>query len=113
MTNLVQIIAAIIAVESGGNDFAIGDGGLAIGALQIHAGVVADVNRIFKKHYSHSGMTNRVDAVAVFKSYIEIYAKNQPPEIVARVWNGGPTGHKKKATLPYWGKVSRKIKSNS
>jgi len=28
-------------------------------------------------------------------------------EIIARKWNGGPNGHKKRATKHYWKKVSK------
>ncbi len=44
--NLGPLIAALITVESNGRDNAVGDGGRAIGALQIHKSVVVDVNRI-------------------------------------------------------------------
>ena len=44
--NITNLITALIAVESSGNDMAIGDNGRALGPLQIHRGVVLDVNRI-------------------------------------------------------------------
>jgi soluble lytic murein transglycosylase-like protein len=40
--NIMTLILALIAVESSGNDNAIGDGGLAYGCLQLHACYVAD-----------------------------------------------------------------------
>ena len=40
--NLITLILALIAVESSGNDNAIGDGGLAYGCLQLHAAYVQD-----------------------------------------------------------------------
>ena len=43
--NYSALISAIMAVESGGRDQAIGDGGRALGPLQIHKAVVVDVNR--------------------------------------------------------------------
>jgi hypothetical protein len=30
-------------------------------------------------------------------------------EIVARKWNGGPRGHKKKATKIYWERVQKEL----
>lgn len=103
------LIAAIIAVESNGNDMAIGDNGKARGPLQIHKELVQDVNRFAGTHYEWSRMTNRTEAVAVFKLYSEHYSKNASDETVARRWNGGPNGHKKHATLGYWQKVKAKM----
>ena len=38
----MTLLLALIAVESGGNDHAIGDNGLAYGCLQLHAAYVQD-----------------------------------------------------------------------
>lgn len=108
--NLTNLISALIAVESGGNDLAIGDGGRAIGPLQIHKCVVEDVNKRFGTHYQHIRMTNRTEAVEVFTRYVRIYApKNATAEQIARIHNGGPSGHKKPATLGYWRKVKKEL----
>ena len=108
--NLSALIAALIAVESGGRDNAIGDGGAAIGALQIHRSVVVDVNRIAGTHYTHSQMTNRIAARKVCEIYLSRYAAGKTDEEAARIWNGGPTGHRKTATLSYWNKVKKHLK---
>ena len=110
MSNLSNLITALIAVESSGNDMAVGDQGKAIGCLQIHKAVVLDVNRITGSNYRHSEMTNRVAARAVCEAYLKAYGKNATTEQLARIWNGGPTGDKKQATLGYWNKVSKHIK---
>lgn len=107
--NLTNLISALIAVESGGNDLAIGDGVRAIGPLQIHRCVVEDVNKRFRTQYVHSRMTNRAEAVEVFRRYVLIYAPNGTPEEIARTWNGGPSGDKKSATLGYWRKVKKEL----
>ncbi len=109
MTNFLQLAAAIIAVESGGNDLAVGDGGRAIGAFQIHRGVVQDVNRIYKTQFTHSGMTNRSNATIVFEKYLTIYGRGKSTEELARIWNGGPNGHKKSVTINYWQKVKTRF----
>ena len=62
MTTISNLISALIIVESSGNDLAIGDNGRAIGPLQIHRGVVLDVNKFTGSHYRHQDMTNRVQA---------------------------------------------------
>lgn len=104
-----HLLAALIAVESGGNDLAVGDGGQAIGALQIHAAVVADVNHHHGTRYTHAGMTNRADAVRVCGLYLATYAPGKTPEVQARVWNGGPRGAAKAATAGYWSRVRREM----
>jgi hypothetical protein len=108
--NLGPLIAAIVAVESGGRDNAIGDGGRAIGALQIHKAVVVDVNRISGASYTHQQMTNRVAARKVCEIYLNRYAAGKTNEEAARIWNGGPTGYRKSATVSYWKKVKKHLK---
>ena len=108
--NLTNLITALIAVESSGNDLAIGDQGRAIGPLQIHRVVVVDVNRFTGSHYRHSEMTNRTIARKVCQAYLEHYARGATTEQAARRWNGGPTGDRKTATLPYWRKVQQEMK---
>ena len=100
----------MMIVESSGNDQAIGDNGRAIGALQIHKSVVLDVNRITGSNYRHQDMTNRVAAMAVCQAYLEHYGRGKSLEEQARIWNGGPSGHKKAATVSYWRRVQRNLK---
>ena len=103
------LIAALIVVESGGNDLAVGDHGRARGALQIHAAVVQDVNRHHGTRYTHADMHDRAKAVRVASLYIATYAPGASPEVQARVWNGGPRGASKAATLGYWARVKREM----
>jgi len=110
MTNL--LVAAIIAVESGGNDWARGRAS-ELGALQIRAGVVRDVNHRFGLQYKHNDMTNRAAAIHVFDCYMKMYAtENRLRRPVtdadrARIWNGGPDGWRKAATIGYAERVRR------
>jgi hypothetical protein len=111
MTTLSNLITALIIVESSGNDLAIGDGGKAIGPLQIHRAVVTDVNRFTGAHYRHQDMTNRAQARAVCEAYLKHYGRGKTTEEQARIWNAGPQGHKKKtATDGYWRKVQKHLK---
>lgn len=111
MPTISNLISALIIVESSGNDLAIGDNGRAIGPLQIHRGVVQDVNRITGSNYRHQDMTNRVQARAVCEAYLKHYGKGKTTEEQARIWNAGPQGHKKKtATQAYWNKVEKHLK---
>ena len=107
--NLHSLISALMIVESSGNDQAIGDNGRALGPLQIHRGVVLDVNRITGSNYRHQDMTNRVAARAVCQAYLEHYGRGKSLEEQARIWNGGPTGDRKTATKAYWAKVKKHI----
>lgn len=110
MTTISNLISALIIVESSGNDLAIGDGGKAIGPLQIHRGVVLDVNRITGSNYRHQDMTNRAQARAVCEAYLKAYGKGASTEQLARRWNGGPRGDTKTATEAYWAKVKKHLK---
>jgi hypothetical protein len=108
--NLSNLISALIIVESSGNDLAIGDNKRALGPLQIHRGVVLDVNRFTGSNYRWEAMTNRVQARAVCEAYLKHYGKGCTTEQLARRWNGGPTGDRKAATVAYWAKVQKALK---
>lgn len=108
--NLNNLISAMMIVESGNNDQAIGDQGRALGPLQIHKAVVLDVNKFTGSNYRHQDMTNRVAARAVCEAYLKHYGKGKSLEQQARIWNGGPTGDRKSVTLAYWRRVQKAIK---
>ena len=106
-----SLLRAITYVESRGDNSAIGDGGLAYGSLQIHRGVVLDVNRVYGTNYTHRDAFDRASAVDMFHKYLAIYAverrlgREPTREDKARIWNGGPNGFKKDVTRRYWAKV--------
>lgn len=111
---LAELIAALIVVESGGDNLAVGDQGKAIGCLQIHREVVMDVNRIYGTYYTWpESCFNRRHAINICKLYLAHYSKpDSGKEELARKWNGGgPLGHKKQSTLKYWLKVKNEIKT--
>jgi soluble lytic murein transglycosylase-like protein len=109
------LIAALIAVESAGNPNAIGDGGKAVGILQIHPSVIADVNRIANTNYSLDDRKDAEKSKQICTIYLTHYVTakrigHEPTaEDFARCWNGGPNGYKKAATIGYWQKVKREI----
>lgn len=111
----MTLILALIAVESNGNDRAIGDGGLAYGALQIHACYVADANEFANANWSHEDAYDRDKAIDIFIAYMSRYATEKrlgrpvTIEDVARIHNGGPNGYKKDATIKYWRKVRAEL----
>ena len=102
-------LTSIITVESKGNTKAITKDGSA-GILQIKPIMVKEVNRIckIKKIDKQFTLKDRFDtdkSVEMFWIYQNFYNENASYEKMARDWNGGPNGHKKKATKKYWKKV--------
>lgn len=114
-----DLLDALEQVESGGNEHAIGDNGEALGCLQIHEMVIDEVNRIkgwqcdWEYHSFH-----RITARAICRAYLQhwgaVYERRHPgktadDQVLARIWNGGPNGWHKPATLAYWTKVSKHL----
>lgn len=99
---------ALHQVETSGRHGAIlGDGGKALGPLQIHrayhadSGIAGDYSRCADLSYS------RQVVAAYLKRYApRAWAKGDTATL-ARVHNGGPAGHRKAATIPYANKVQR------
>ena len=108
------LLAALISVESSGNDMARGDNGRALGPLQIHKTLVQDVNRIYKTAFQWQRMTNRTEAIAVFTLYVRTYAPNGSDEDIARLWNSGPAYRtKRNSTDSYWKRVKSAMHRNA
>lgn len=113
------LIAALIVVESQGDDRAIGDKHMkdrAYGCLQVRQPCVDDVNQRFGTAYRSQDMLgNRSLSVWVCGKYLERYATRKAlgrePTLqdMARIWNGGPSGWKKDSTLGYWSKVQKAL----
>jgi len=101
-----RLLPAIEQVESGGKSDAVGDGGKAVGILQIHPIMVKDVNRILgEERFTLADRLDPAKSREMFRIYSEHYSKGQSDEVLARRWNSGPKGEKKSATLAYWSKV--------
>lgn len=116
MTN-DQIITSLIEIESRGDLNAIGDRSLkypAYGILQIRQPLVEDVNRVNGTAYkAEDCLGNRELSVWMFERYMDIYAIEKrlgrpvTPTDKARIWQGGPSGWKKNATLSYAARFNR------
>ncbi len=113
-------VDAVIYVESRGNDSAVGDNGKAVGCLQIHPIMVREVNRLLAKYdipttYTLEDRYSREKSIEMFniisEEYYccEDYTFEEYAEIVARRWNGGPKGDKKRSTIKYWNNVQKRI----
>ena len=109
MTHLILMIVFLIQMESGGNNFAVGDGGRSLGCLQIGAAVIEDVNRVYSRKYTWTDAVDRNKSREICALYLLHWGKeyqretgNEPtPDIYARIWCGGPYGWKKKSTREY------------
>jgi hypothetical protein len=78
----------------------------AYGPLQIRQPALTDVNRKYGTKVNLVDVENSlVMARWTCVHYIRMYEADTSYEKAARVWNGGPTGHKKVETLPHWLKV--------
>jgi hypothetical protein len=107
------LLEAIIVVESNGNDSCIGDKNLgrpSVGCLQIRPIMVREVNRLLrkqkiKKKYTLNDRYSRKKSIEMFYIWRDYHHSEDSDEVIARCWNGGPKGWKKKSTNYYWAKV--------
>lgn len=112
---IIQLVIALIAVESNGIDNEIGDNGDAYGCLQIHSCYVADASEYAGVDWTHEDAFDRVKSVRIFQAYMQRYATPQrlgravTAEDIARIHNGGPNGWKKQSTEKYWSKVNAQL----
>src|SRR4030042_916333 len=101
---LDKIANAVSWVESRNNNNAIGKDG-DYGKFQITKIRLLDYNRRTGKNYKR----NQLFLEGVGREIFDFYAKEigiLEYEHIARDWNGGYLGHKRKATLDYWNLVS-------
>lgn len=113
------LLSSIITVESNGKVDAVGDGGKAIGILQIHACVIVDVNRVHGTSFTLADRENPDKSLDIAYLYLSHWGKsyqrktgNAPKtETLSRIWNGGPNGWKKEATVKYWNKVNNQLQA--
>ena len=101
------LIMAIIQVESCGDTLAHNIKEDAAGVLQIRPIMVAEVNRLIgKDSFTLSDRWSVQKSIAMF-NVIRSHTKNPTNEKLARNWNGGWNGYKKKSTLKYWNRVKK------
>ena len=115
------LVMALCQVESGYNHKAIGDNGAAHGILQIHKIVVDDVNRIYYSDgidaYTYEDRMSPTKSMEMCNLYLKHWGHSYfkktgelpTQETLARIWNGGPNGWRKDATLKYWAKVQQAL----
>jgi hypothetical protein len=110
---MINLMDAIMEVESSNNDSAYNASEDAVGCLQIRKCMVDDVNRILKRkrityRYSYNDRWSRDKSIQMFDIYCKYYRLNTAEEI-ARCWNGGPRGMQNEMTVGYWERVSGKL----
>jgi len=91
-----------------------GDGGLAIGPYQIHRVYWLDASAFDPDlGGSYQDCRRRAYAERVIDAYMRRHApdawREGDGERVARVHNGGPSGHRKRATQDYWRRVRARL----
>lgn len=115
---LTPLEKAIIQVESGGDDYAIGDNGKAFGCMQIWDVYMEDAFPS-QKRKGKECLGNRDLSILAFRKYMARYAtkkrlgRDPTPEDIARIHNGGPNGYKKVSTVKYWKKVEKTLQENN
>ncbi len=105
-----RLIDALVHVESNGEAHAVGDNGKAIGPLQIHKEVVDDVNKAYGTSYTYADRKSIEKSREICRKYLLLHGGvNATNEKYARIWNGGPKGHRKSRTKPYWRKIKSRL----
>lgn len=110
------VIEAIIHVESGGDDNAIGAGN-AVGAMQITPILIKEVNLILKRRglegsYSLDDRFSREKSIEMFYLIQSYFNPNNDVEQAIRAWNGG-MGYTKAGTERYYTKVTNRMASDA
>lgn len=112
------LLDAIAVVESGKNPDAIGDDGKAFGMYQIWEVYWIDAVQFAPVLAGkHEDVFDPQYAERVIIAYWLRYCKSALEEIdfrkLSRVHNGGPRGHRKSRTLPYWIKVNNVLEQQA
>tara|TARA_R110002020_G_scaffold45970_1_gene131050 strand:- start:1172 stop:1645 length:474 start_codon:yes stop_codon:yes gene_type:complete len=110
--NITTLVDALIMVESSGNPNAYCKKEKAVGCLQIRPIMLREVNRILRKQkstkrFSLEDRWNCGLSKEMFYIWRNWHHKDSSDEVIARCWNGGPRGWKKKSTQHYWAKVKK------
>ncbi len=79
MPDFDRLVSALVQVESGGRNHAVGDGGRAVGCLQMWPNAVDEVNRISgKKKFSYADRKNPVKSRAMCRITLLWHHKRNP-----------------------------------
>lgn len=121
-----QVLAAILIVESGGDCSKVGDNGRARGPYQMHYAAWCEAEAYARRRGIpfvvadwNIGAHDRLDALCRAHWYLKKWGehyerttgKKATAEVLSRLYNGGPTGWRKRSTLAYWRKVKKEMES--
>ena len=101
------VLAAMRHVESGGNDRAVGDAGRSRGPLQCGRAAWNEACRYGRVKWDYDRLAWSYPHSARVVGWYAARWGAKTDEQVARIWNGGPGGAKKRATLSYWRQVQK------
>ncbi len=99
--DIERLLDAIARIESRGDPHAVGDGGRALGAYQIHRVYWQEGTKLLGVDWPYRDAADPKKARRVVRAYLLHYGKGKGLVEMARIHNGGPRGCGKKATLPY------------
>lgn len=110
----LSFLMALAAVESGNDNAAVGRNG-ELGALQIGTHAHMDASFVLiqsgQPYYRHHDMHDWEKACETARAYLRRYCTaerlGREPTLIdaARIWHGGPNGHRKEHTIPYANRV--------
>lgn len=111
------LLVALMMVESGGDDRAVGKSG-ELGCLQISPIALKDVERITNRPLQKDDCFDRPMAFRIAMVYISHYATEErigrtpTPRDMALIWRHGPNGWARGESDPYWQKVKKHFHEN-
>lgn len=114
---IITLLPVIAQVESGSNQYAIGDNGKAVGMYQIHKICLDDVNNFYNKRFQLKDRLDKEKAKVIVYLYLRHWGKKYEEEtghkatkeVLARIHNGGPRGWEKQSTEKYWQKIKKEM----
>lgn len=114
-----DFVKAVIYVESRGDSLAYNTKEKAVGVLQIRPIMLREVNRVLRKNkvpgkFVLQDRYSQEKSIEMFNIMAEQVNQDglsqmQFFEVVARRWNGGRRGDKKKATIKYWERIKNQL----
>lgn len=108
------VLEAMISVESNGDRFCWNRKEKAAGVLQIRPCVLVDLTKYHLGHFDPNDRWSIEKSKMMCRLYISFWADrlhldSNNPEVVARLWNGGPDGLLEVKTASYWKRVEDKL----
>jgi len=105
-----DIFSAIRQIESGGNDWAVGDNGASRGPVQCGRAAWKDACEYGKSDLDYDEYVWNYAVCKQIMTWYWLRYNCDTDEKKARCWNGGPAGYLKESTIPYWKEVRAILK---